>query len=84
MTFEVIDKNIPCDVYISSYSAGKEELFIEISKKYNTKIWVEKSRFVDLEILGLVKYFTLDESNAWIFLNRFNFDEEDRDKEKQY
>lgn len=83
MAFEVIDKHVPCDVYISSYTAGKEELFVEIAKKYKSKIWVSKERYKDLEILGLDPYFTLDESVAWIFLNRFGKDEEDRDKDKQ-
>lgn len=83
MAFECIDSNLPCDVYIGSYSAGKEELFVEIAKKYNTKIWVDNARFRDLEIIGLSKFFTLDESQAWIFLNRFNWDDNDEVRDKQ-
>lgn len=83
MAFECIDKSLPCDVYFGSYTAGKEELFIEVAKRYNTQIWVDQARFRDMEILGFSKYFTLDESTAWVFLNRFAWDEEDENKDKQ-
>lgn len=84
MVFECIDKNMPCDVYFSSYTAGKEELFVEVAKHYGAKIWVDHGRFMDMEIIGLSKYFTLDESSTWIFLNRFAWDEEDEQKDKLY
>lgn len=83
MTVECIKKHQPCDVYISSYSAGKEELFVEVAKTFGTRIWVSKDRFRDLELLGLSQHFTLDDSQAFIFLNRFGKDEDDRDKDKQ-
>lgn len=83
MTIETIKKHQPCDVYLSSYTAGKEELFIEIAKHFKTQVWVAEDRFKDMEILGFSKYFTLDESIAWIFLNRFVFDEDGDEKENQ-
>ena len=82
MVIESIDKNMPCDVYFTSYTAGKEELFIEVAKKYKTKVWVESTRFRDLQLLGFSQYFTLDESQAWIFLNRFYNDDDSEYKGK--
>lgn len=77
MAIEIIDQNMPCEVYFSAYTAGKEELMIEISKKYKTRVWVDENRFKDMKSLNLSKYFTLDESECWIFLNRLNdIDEE--------
>lgn len=77
MVMDLIDANIPCDVHLSSYTTGKEELFIEIAKKYNTKIYATKDRYDDLTLLGFGEHFTLDENEAFIFLNRLNLEDEE-------
>ena len=80
MCFELIDKNLPCEVYVSSYNAGKEELLIELSIKFNTRVWCSENRYKDMMCIGMNKYFTIDESEAWIFLNRLSDDEVVRNK----
>ena len=77
MVTDLIDANSPCDVYLSSYTAGKEELFVECAKKYSTRVWVSADRFEDLHALGFSHYFTLDESEAFIFVNRLAHDDDE-------
>ncbi len=77
MAVDVINKNIPCDVYFISYTAGKEELFVEVARKFNTRMWCSKERYRDLHALGFGQYFTVDTSEAWMFLNLIHTDDQD-------
>jgi hypothetical protein len=72
MAIEVIEQNKPCDVYIKAYTAGKEELLIGIARHFDTRIVCSTERLEDMKLIGLDKYFTLDESDYWIFLNKLH------------
>lgn len=82
MAVEIITSRMPCEVFLSAYTAGKEELAIELAKEFKTLVWVEPERYIDMQNLGLHTYFTLDESAAWIFLNKASRDEEDLKSKK--
>jgi hypothetical protein len=69
MVLDIIEKHLPCEVFLQAYTAGKEELLIEISQRFDTQVWVDEDRFTDMKQLGLAEYFTLDKSVAWVFLN---------------
>ena len=69
MVLDVIGSHMPCEVFLQAYTAGKEELMIEIARKFETQVWVDEDRFKDLKELGLSEHFTLDRSVAWVFLN---------------
>lgn len=69
MVIDIIERHLPCEVFLQAYTAGKEELLIEVSRRFQTQVWVDEDRFTDMRELGFSEYFTLDKSVAWVFLN---------------
>lgn len=63
---------MPCDVYISTYNLGKEEILLELSEHFKTKIIVNEERYKDVIALGFsVKNFSTDEKDGWIFCKKW-------------
>lgn len=63
---------MPCDVYISTYNLGKEEILVELSEYFKTKIVVNEERYKDVIALGFsVNHFSTDENDGWIFCKKW-------------
>ena len=68
----IIDMNKPCDVYISTYNLGKEEILVELAQHYNTKVVVSEERFKDLLAMGVdEKMFSTNDEDGWIFVKKW-------------
>lgn len=68
----IIDTNKPCDVYISTYNLGKEEILIELADYYNTKVVVSEERFKDLLAMDVdVSKFSTKDDDGWIFVKKW-------------
>ena len=68
----IIDINKPCDVYISTYNLGKEEILIELAEHYGTKVVVSDERFKDLLAMGVdVSLFSTRDEDGWIFVKKW-------------
>jgi DNA cross-link repair 1B protein len=66
--FNIISINQPCDVYISTYNLGKEEILVQLAKVFKTKIVVDQERYKDVISLGFdEKYFTTKIDQGWIY-----------------
>lgn len=68
----IIDENKPCDVYISTYNLGKEEILVELAEHYKTKVIVSPDRYKDILAMDcdISKFSTRDE-DGWIFVKRW-------------
>lgn len=42
---KIIQNNQPCDVYISTYNLGKEEILVQLAELFKTKIVVDEERY---------------------------------------
>lgn len=68
----IIDNNKPCDVYISTYNLGKEEILVELADYYNTKVIVSEERFKDLLAMDVdVSKFSTKDNDGWIFVKKW-------------
>ena len=54
-----------------AYTIGKEEIAVELAKHYNTKIVVDKNRYMNMQVLDYHKdLFTLNPKEGFIQLSR--------------
>lgn len=68
----IIDTNKPCDVYISTYNLGKEEILIELADYYNTRVVVSEERYKDLLAMDVdVTKFSTRNEDGWIFVKKW-------------
>lgn len=68
----IIDENKPCDVYISTYNLGKEEILLELANHYNTRVVVSEERFKDLLAMDVdISRFSTREDDGWIFVKQW-------------
>lgn len=64
----IIEDNLPCDVYISTYNLGKEEILVELAKHFKTKIVVNNERYKDIICMDFKpEMFTVKPEEGWIF-----------------
>ena len=75
----IIDDNKPCDVYVSTYNLGKEEILVELAQRFSTKVIVNQERYKDVLSLGFSpEHFSTNEEDGWIYCKRWkdkNFNE---------
>lgn len=68
----IIDQNKPCDVYISTYNLGKEEILIELAEHYNTRVVVSAERYKDLLAMEVdIEKFSTKNEDGWIFVKKW-------------
>ena len=62
----------PCDVYISTYNLGKEEILVQLAEVFNTKIVVDEERYKDVMSLDFSdKHFTTKIDQGWIYCKKW-------------
>lgn len=67
---KIINKNRNCCVKMFAYTIGKEEIAVELAKHYNTKIVVDKNRFMNMKTLDYhPDLFTLSSKEGFIHLS---------------
>jgi DNA cross-link repair 1B protein len=66
---KIIEENLPnLDVHIGTYTLGKEEILVEVAKKFETKVVVNYERYKNIVTMGFqTEYFTIDPEGCWIF-----------------
>lgn len=68
----IIEDNLPCDVYISTYNLGKEEILVELSEHFKTKVVVEPERYRDIICMDFKpENFTVNVEEGWIFCKKW-------------
>jgi len=68
----IIEDNLPCDVYISTYNLGKEEILVELSEHFKTKVVVEPERYRDIVCMDFKpENFTINVEEGWIFCKKW-------------